>query len=58
MPNTRCPRCGGPLGDRPARSRLTIGRDVAICTTCGTDEAVREAAGLSPVPFGEWPLTA
>ncbi|MET8690545.1 hypothetical protein ABZV77_40700 [Streptomyces sp. NPDC004732] len=55
MPDTRCPRCGGPLGERPARSRLTTDREVLICTTCGTDEAVREATGKPPVPFGDWP---
>lgn len=54
MPDPFCPRCGGPLGERPARSRLTIDREVAICTMCGTDEAVREARGVSPVPFGDW----
>ncbi|MGW5401983.1 hypothetical protein [Streptomyces sp. NPDC003952] len=56
MTDTRCPRCGGRLGDRPARSRLTADRDVLICTTCGTDEAVREAQRQAPLPFGEWPL--
>lgn len=58
MSDARCPRCGGPLGERPARSRLTTAREVFICTPCGTDEAVREAAGSTPVPFGDWPLTA
>ncbi|MFD9150360.1 hypothetical protein ACIPPN_21175 [Streptomyces diastaticus] len=58
MPDTRCPRCGGPLGEAPARSRLTTDREVLICTTCGTDEAVREATGRTPVPFGDWPLNA
>ena len=57
MSDTRCPRCGGPLGERPAHSRLTADREVFICTTCGTEEAVREAQGKAPVPFGEWPLT-
>lgn len=56
MPDTRCPRCGGPLGERPARSRLTVDREVFICAPCGTEEAVREARGQAPVPFGEWPL--
>lgn len=56
MPDTRCPRCGGPLGERPARSRLTIDREVFICTLCGTDEAVRDAAKRTPVPFGDWPV--
>ncbi|MFF1906406.1 hypothetical protein [Kitasatospora sp. NPDC058218] len=57
MTDPRCPRCGGPLGERPARSRVTTDRDVPICTTCGTDEAVREAQRQAPVPPGEWPLT-
>lgn len=56
MPDTRCPRCGGPLGERPARSRITVGRDIRICTTCGTDEAARDATGETPVPFGDWPV--
>lgn len=57
MDETRCPRCGGPLGERPARSRLTKDRDVRICTPCGTDEAVREENGRPPVPFGDWPTS-
>ncbi len=56
MPDTRCPRCGGPLGGRPARSRITVDRDVRICSACGTDEAVRDATGETPVPFGDWPV--
>lgn len=56
MPDTRCPRCGGPLGERPARSRLTVDREVFICTTCGTEEAVQQATGKPPIPFGEWPI--
>ncbi|MEU7230145.1 hypothetical protein [Streptomyces chrestomyceticus] len=57
MPETRCPRCGGPLGDRPARSRLTVDREVMVCSVCGQDEAVRQAMGRTPIPFGEWPIT-
>lgn len=56
MPDARCPRCGGLLGERPARSRLTVDRDVWICTPCGTDEAVRDATRQPPVPFDDWPL--
>ncbi|MFI5809168.1 hypothetical protein [Streptomyces sp. NPDC051561] len=56
MTEPRCPRCSGPLGDRPARSRLTAARDTYVCTTCGTDEAVREATGKAPTPFGDWPV--
>lgn len=56
MPDSRCPRCAGLLGERPAHSRLTAGREVFICTLCGTDEAAREANGQPPVPFGDWPV--
>ncbi|MFF0430357.1 hypothetical protein ACFYUJ_39095 [Streptomyces sp. NPDC004520] len=52
---TRCPRCGGPLGDTPARSRMTTDRTVPVCAACGTDEAVREHRGLSPLPPTDWP---
>lgn len=51
-----CPRCRGPLGERPARSRLTTDREVLICTLCGTEEAARDARGQAPLPFGEWPI--
>ncbi|MCC3767584.1 hypothetical protein [Streptomyces sp. UNOC14_S4] len=56
MTDARCPRCGGPLGERPAGSRLTISRDVRICTPCGQDEAVRDATGQGPIPFDDWVL--
>ncbi|WP_328690131.1 hypothetical protein OHA74_13300 [Streptomyces phaeochromogenes] len=55
-----CPRCRGPLsefeGDLGAGSCLALARDVRICRGCGVDEAVRDAAGLAPVPPGEWPV--
>ncbi|MFJ2819394.1 hypothetical protein [Streptomyces sp. NPDC087294] len=57
MPDTRCPRCDCPLGERPARTRLTIDRDVRICSACGIEEAVRDAKGQPPIAFGEWPIT-
>lgn len=53
-----CPRCAGELGDRPARSRTTTGRTLAICTTCATVEALRDATGRAPVPPNEWPHPA
>ncbi|MFI6372430.1 hypothetical protein [Streptomyces sp. NPDC050546] len=56
MTDASCPRCGGPLSERPARTRLTVDREVQICSACGSDEAVREATGRAPVPFGEWPI--
>ncbi|RZF02688.1 hypothetical protein C0R05_32695 [Streptomyces albidoflavus] len=56
----RCPRCLGPLaafsGDRGARSRMATDRGIRICGKCGTDEAVRDAAGLAPIPPDEWPV--
>ncbi|MGA4842167.1 hypothetical protein [Streptomyces sp. G45] len=57
MPEAHRPRCGGPRGDRPARSRLTTDRDVLICTPCGTGAAVRGAHGQAPVSFDEWAVS-
>jgi hypothetical protein len=51
---TTCPRCTGPL-TAPGRSRTTLSRTIPICGSCSTDEAVREAKGLTPIPPGEWP---
>ncbi|MEU6332827.1 hypothetical protein ABZ851_37120 [Streptomyces sp. NPDC047049] len=55
-----CPRCRGPLGDFPedigGGSRVAVERDVRICGRCATDEAVRDALGRAPLPYGEWPL--
>ncbi len=56
MADQRCPRCGGRLGRRPARTRLQLDRDVRICSACGLDEATRQAEGKPPVPFGDWPI--
>jgi hypothetical protein len=59
MTKTRCPRCTNPYDPgQPARSRVTLSRDIPICPPCGTDEAVRDAAGRAPIPPSEWPLTA
>ncbi|MFD8886738.1 hypothetical protein ACFV0H_30145 [Streptomyces erythrochromogenes] len=55
---TDCPRCSQTLPDGPpARSRLTADRQLTICSPCGTDEAVRDQAGLAPIPPTEWPLS-
>jgi len=54
----RCPRCSGPLGERPARSRLTLVRDIPICPLCALSEALADAAGIPPLPPGEWPVHA
>ncbi|MGW1674583.1 hypothetical protein [Streptomyces sp. NPDC002324] len=55
---TRCPRCGQPYDGTAARSRATVARDLPICSTCATDEAVRDATGRPPVPLDEWPLNS
>ena len=53
--NTNCPRCLGPL-DLPGTSRTTITRSTQICGPCCTDEAIRDGAGLAPIPADEWPV--
>jgi len=56
--HTRCPRCSTTYDpDTAAKSRVTLARTTSICSPCGTDEAVRDAAGRAPVPLGEWPIT-
>lgn len=37
----KCPKCGGPLGDRPALSRRDNKTD--ICSECGYKEAMEDA---------------
>lgn len=37
----KCPKCGGPLGNRPALSRRDGKTD--ICSECGYKEAVEDA---------------
>ncbi|WP_161990414.1 hypothetical protein [Streptomyces alboflavus] len=55
---TPCPRCRQPYDTATAAaSRLTLPRTLPICSPCGTDEAVRDAQGLAPIPPREWPLT-
>ena len=36
----KCPRCGGPLGERPALSRKDNKTD--ICSKCGYLEAIED----------------
>ena len=36
----KCPKCGGPLGDRPALSRRDNKTD--ICSNCGLNEAAED----------------
>ena len=52
---SNCPRCRGPLGEDPGRSRTTVARDIAICSPCAQAEAERDATGRAPIPPGEWP---
>lgn len=49
-----CPRCGGqmPVGYPGAISRYA---DVEVCSSCGTDEALRGFAGV-PNSFDDWKL--
>lgn len=37
----KCPKCGGPLGERPALSRKDNKTD--ICSECGFKEAMEDA---------------
>lgn len=39
-----CPKCNGPLGDRPALSRRDNKTD--ICSECGYKEAMEDAEKL------------
>ncbi|ATL71807.1 hypothetical protein CRH09_15500 [Nocardia terpenica] len=55
---SRCPRCGELMGELPpARSRMKIDRDLFVCSACGTDEALRDAAGFPPIEPSAWPVT-
>lgn len=36
----KCPKCGGPLGERPALSRRDGRTD--ICSDCGCKEAIED----------------
>jgi transcription elongation factor Elf1 len=50
-----CPRCLHPTGDFPALSR----RDnaTAVCSRCGTEEAMRQFSGLAAWPTDDkWPF--
>lgn len=55
-----CPRCGEPIGEHPARSR--VDNTTPICTLCGTREALADAerTPLPPVtqPIPETPVSA
>jgi predicted RNA-binding Zn-ribbon protein involved in translation (DUF1610 family) len=50
-----CPRCGHPrMKSQATANALSRFHDVYICSECGTDEALRSAQGLTPLPLTEW----
>lgn len=48
-----CLRCGAPLRNTIAENALSRYVDVYICSSCGMDEAIRDAAG-NVLPLREW----
>ena len=51
----RCPRCGkDDMSVITEHNALSRRADIYICEACGMDEALRDAAGLYPLPFTEW----
>ena len=48
-----CLRCGRPLDGCLAYNAKSRHADVYICSACGTDEALRDAAG-TPLPLTSW----
>lgn len=52
-----CPRCGHDRMDKIAtRNALSRRADVYICDSCGTEEALLDAAGKDPLPLNEWSM--
>ena len=50
-----CPRCGHDRMKTPAvKNALSRRANIYICSECGTDEAILDAAGKEPVPFNQW----
>lgn len=63
MSKNTCPRCWGfipnnmtPGAYAGAMSRATVGRDIEICSPCGSDEAAWEAEYGAVHPVASWPL--
>jgi len=57
MPKTEtrpCPRCREPLDRYPALSR--VDNKTAICSPCGTHEAIQCFKRGSATPITDWPL--
>ena len=54
-----CPRCGHErMNKKPVRNALSRYAHVYICDECGMDEALRDMAGMPPLPFEEWGMAA
>lgn len=50
-----CPRCGHDrMEKRMVCNALSRRAKVYICSDCGMDEALRDAAGQPPLPFTKW----
>lgn len=55
---TLCPRCGiSPLDKEPSRNALSRHEQgIHICSSCGTDEALRDYAG-NKLEIEHWAVT-
>ncbi len=52
-----CPRCGHDrMNEKAVRNALSRRARVYICPECGTDEALRDMAGMPPLPLNEWSM--
>lgn len=49
-----CPRCGGKMRSNIVENSFSRHIDVAICSSCGEDEAMRDFAKVAPLPLQEW----
>lgn len=57
---TTCPRCSFSRlrGDRPALNTLSrTDNHTYVCSPCGSDEAMRDFAGDTPIPPTDWPIS-
>lgn len=52
-----CPRCGHDRMNRnPVMNALSRRANVYICSPCGMEEALLDAAGKDPLPLNEWAM--
>lgn len=50
-----CPRCGHDrMLQKPVQNALSRRAKVYICPECGMDEALRDMAGMEPLPLNQW----